>query len=195
VRPRRAAGAIARPLNSGVRRLILAMDNSHRAQVDEFRSYFGDIYLRAIPRLLDESGTYLAFLSMLSAIDALAGLLAPRLGSGVRFREFVNSYFPADLRGRREDLWEMRNLMIHAFNPGKFALVCGQPHTHLAPFGAATILNGENFYEALVAASAAFFDRLPEDEEMMDAFIKRVSARDGGAPERFQVVEYDMLNT
>jgi hypothetical protein len=112
------------------------------------------MYLGGIPRLLDETGAFLSFLCVVTAIDILAGAWAPASGSGERFKGFVQAYFPVGLRERSEDLWRFRNLMIHAFNPGPFALVCHQSRLHLSPQGEVTILNAEDFYAGLLCASA-----------------------------------------
>jgi len=58
------------------------------------------MYIGGIPRLLDESGAFLAFLSILTAIEALAGLWSPFAGSGERFKGFVETFFPAEIKPR-----------------------------------------------------------------------------------------------
>ena len=37
---------------------------------------------------------FLAFVSMLTAIESLAGAYAPDLGTGERFRAFISAYYP-----------------------------------------------------------------------------------------------------
>jgi hypothetical protein len=156
----------------------------------EFEGHFNAYYLSAIPRLLDESGCYLAFLSMASAIDVLAGLVAPDRGAGARFESFIADFFPSELRDKGRDLWEMRNLMVHALNPGPFALTSGQPQAHLTSFGSVTGLNAENFYDALKHAASAYFSRVRRDDELRKSFAHRVRSRDGGAPATFIVQEF-----
>lgn len=168
------------------------MANIARQRVGEFETHFDSMYLKAIPRLLDESGLYLAFLSILSAIDGLAGLYAPKMGSGARFKHFVGEFFPIGLRERGEALWQMRNLMVHSFNPGQFALVCGQPRKHLSIWGDATILNGEDFFRALQHAADGYFERLRTDATLLESFAARISSDDGGAPDVLTVIEYDL---
>ncbi len=51
---------------------------------DDFRFHFDSMYLGGIPRLLDETGAFLSFLCVVTAIDTLAGGWAPALGSGER---------------------------------------------------------------------------------------------------------------
>lgn len=168
------------------------MSQESQASVAEFEAHFEAMYLKAIPRLLDEAGSHLAFLSILSAIDGLAGLYAPKLGSGARFKRFVEEFFPAELQGKGQALWEMRNLMVHSFNAGPFALVCGQPHKHLTPWGDATILNGESFFRALQFAASAYFARIRTDSSLLESFLARVRSDDGGAPDVVTVVEYEL---
>ena len=166
------------------------MPSSQDQERVEFEAHFRAYYLTVIPRLLDESGCYLAFLSMVSAIDVLAGLVGPKRGAGERFESFVADFFPSELCNRGRDLWQMRNLMVHALNPGPFALTSGQPHVHLSPYGAATSLNAESFFDALNHAASKYFLRLRTDDALRISFDYRVRSKDGGAPATFIVHEY-----
>ena len=156
--------------------------------LDDFRFHFDSMYLGGIPRLLDETGAFLSFLCVITAIDTLAGAWAPALGSGERFKGFVQAYFPIGLRERSEDLWRFRNLMIHAFNPGPFALVCHQSRLHLSPQGEVTILNAEDFYAGLLRASSEYFKSVKGDPNLIANFKCRMDQKDGGAPQQFTVV-------
>ena len=60
--------------------------------------------------------------------------------------------------------------MVHAFNPGPFALVCHRSRLHLTPQNGLTILNAEDFYAALIFASHQYFDALTNDEELQLLF-------------------------
>jgi hypothetical protein len=153
--------------------------------IDDFRLHFDAMYIGGIPRLLDESGAFLAFLSVLTAVDALAGAWNPLSASGERFKGFVATFFPPGLRERANDLWRFRNLMVHAFHPGPFALVCNQSRLHLTPHGPVTVLNAQDFYAALVLASQEYFRCLSADETLQHNFSRRVAEADGGAPETF----------
>jgi hypothetical protein len=75
--------------------------------------------------------------------------------------------------------------MVHAFNPGTFALVCNQSRLHLTPHGQVTVLNAQDFYAALVTSSQEYFQRLATDEALQRNFRRRLSEADGGAPETF----------
>lgn len=161
------------------------MEESTQKDIDDFRFHFDGMYIGGIPRLLDESGAFLAFLSVLTAVDALAGAWNPSAGSGERFRAFVATFFPQGLRERADDLWRFRNLMVHAFNPGPFALVCNQSRLHLTPHGEVTVLNAQDFYAALVMASQEYFRCLASDVALQSNFSQRVTEADGGAPETF----------
>jgi hypothetical protein len=159
------------------------MDDRLRQDIDDFRFHFDSMYIGGIPRLLDETGSFLAFLSILNATDTLAGAWAPTMGTGERFRRFAAAYFPADLASRAEALWRFRNLMVHAFNPGPFALVCNQSRLHLTPHGEVTVLNVQDFYAALLLASRSYFSALLSDPELAKNFSRRIADKDGGAPE------------
>ena len=77
--------------------------SSIRQDIEEFRFNFDAMYVGGIPRLLDDDGSFLAFLAVLTAIDALSGTFAPRDGTGQRFRNFVGRFFPRPLSDRAED--------------------------------------------------------------------------------------------
>ncbi len=89
-------------------------------EIDGYRLHFDTMYVGGIPHLLNEDGAYLAFLAIVSATDALAGLFAPMKGAGERFRIFVATYFPEDYHPFADRLWELRNAIVHSFNPGPF---------------------------------------------------------------------------
>jgi len=162
--------------------------DSPENDIDDFRFHFDSMYLGGIPRLLDESGAFLAFLCVVTAIDTLAGTWAPALGSGERFKGFVQTFFPIGLRERSGELWRFRNLMVHAFNPGAFALVCHQSRLHLSRQGEVMILNAEDFYAALLIGSAEYFLQLKNDAKLAENFRRRMADTDGGAPQQFTVV-------
>lgn len=164
------------------------MSQTIQQEIDNFRFHFDSMYIGGIPRLLDESGAFLAFLSVLTAVDSLAGVWNPSAGSGERFKGFVATFFPAGLKGRADELWRFRNLMVHAFNPGPFALVCNQSRLHLVSGENGTWLNAEDFYAALVLASQEYFGCLSRDESLQANFARRVAQADGGAPETFLAV-------
>lgn len=161
------------------------MDDATAKDIDEFRFHFDSMYIGGIPRLLDETGAFLSFLAMLTAVDALAGVWKPAGGTGERFKGFVTNYFPVGLRERADELWRMRNLMVHAFNPGTFALVCGQSRLHLTKQGEATVLNAQDLYGALMQASRAYFTDLLADSELQENFRRRVADKDGGAMQQY----------
>jgi hypothetical protein len=153
-------------------------------EIDGYRQHFDAMYVGGIPHLMNEDGAYLAFLAIITATDALAGLFAPSKGTGERFRAFVETYFPPDHRPYAERLWELRNGVVHSFNPGPFfALTYHASRHHLkSPFGIVT-LNAEDFFAALLSASSAYFEALLQEPDLQVNFQKRVKAKDGGAPQ------------
>jgi hypothetical protein len=93
------------------------------------------MYITGIPRLLDETGTFLAFICTLNVIDTLVGLYAPAAGTGQRRRRVFTQFFSSGLREHSHEFRRFRNLMIHAANYSPVALVCGQSPLHLTPNG------------------------------------------------------------
>jgi hypothetical protein len=133
------------------------------------------MYIGAIPRLLNDDGAFLAFLAVLTGTEALAGMYAPNLGPGERFRAFVARFFPEEFTPLAESLWRFRNLMVHSFNPGPFALTFNQSRLHLTAPNGVVILNAESFYSTLVTASAAYFRALADDESLQRNFVRRIA--------------------
>ena len=166
--------------NSGIAGGEAPLDN-----IDEFRENFDSMYLGAIPQLLHENGVFLAFLAIVTAIDALAGFFDPKLASGERFRAFVAAYYPTLLKNHADDLWRLRNLMVHSFNPGPFALTYHQSHLHLTLQHGSVVLNAEDSYSALVSASQAYFEALTSDNVLQKRFLLRLSEDDGGGIQSF----------
>jgi len=155
----------------------------------EFRRHFDQYYLGVIPRLLNEEGLFLAFLSMLAAVESLAGTYMPEHGTGERFRAFVSTFFPKTYESHVDRLWKFRNRMIHSFNPSPFMILCRNSRMHLCDASGVRMLNAEDFYADLVTASRAYFSALYSDLELQRRFGKRVTSDDGGRPISHQVVE------
>ncbi|MBA2547553.1 MAG: hypothetical protein H0V16_03720 [Burkholderiaceae bacterium] len=127
-------------------------------EIDDFRQHFDAMYVGGIPNLLNDNGFFLAFVAVLTGTEALAGLFAPTSLTGDRFRSFIATYYPEEYWPFSDRLWEFRNVMIHSFNPGPFALTHHNSRHHLkAPLGI-TMLNAEDFYAALLAAARAYFE-------------------------------------
>ena len=155
----------------------------------EFRQHFDKYYLGAIPRLLNEEGMFLAFVSVLTAIECLAGLYKPSKDPGDRFQAFLKSYFEAAYHPLARDLWRFRNLMVHAFNPMPFSIGCHQSRVHLLPLDGTVYLNAEDFYSDLVSASRRYFKAIYEDATLQEAFAKRISDKGGGRPKTNTFIE------
>ena len=82
-----------------------------------------------------------------TGIEALAHYRYPDIrSSGARFRAFIRGYFSPRYHDRADDLWKLRNGLIHAFNPGPFALVFHRRDLHLRRTHDRVILNAEDFY-------------------------------------------------
>ncbi|MDB6063354.1 MAG: hypothetical protein JWM78_3457 [Verrucomicrobiaceae bacterium] len=164
-------------------------DQLHK-DIYEFQLNFDKLYLDCIPRLLDETGMFLAFLIFLTALDVLAGAYSAEKLPGLRFRSFAGLFLPLELRPFGPDLWKARNLMVHSFNPGNFGLVSGQSRLHLSKNHSVTMLNAQDLYAALVVSARGYFTALQNNSELQEIFAKRISDDDGGAPESYTVNEY-----
>jgi hypothetical protein len=155
----------------------------------EYRRHFDQYFLGVIPRLLNDEGLFLGFLSMLAAVESLAGTYMPDQGTGERFRAFVAAFFPKTYQPHVDQLWKFRNRMIHSFNPSPFMILCRNSRMHLCDASGVHMLNAEDFYADLVVASRAYFTALYSDQELQRRFGKRVMSDDGGRPVSNQVME------
>ncbi|MBK8534378.1 MAG: hypothetical protein IPL59_04170 [Candidatus Competibacteraceae bacterium] len=155
----------------------------------EFRRHFDQYYLGVIPRLLNDEGTVLAFVSLLTAVECLAGAYRPNQGSGERFRSFIRTYFPDPYKPFAEQLWQFRNRMVHSFNPSPFAIVCHQSRMHLVKAGQIPVLNAEDFYADVVVAARRYFTALYSDLELQKRFEKRINDNDGGRIKPLTILE------
>lgn len=166
-------------------------DNNNQLSIvaAEFRKHFDQYYLGMIPRLLNDEGLFLSFVSMLTAIETIAGVYAPHMGSGERFRAFVSEFFPEIYKPFVAQLWKFRNHMIHSFNPQPFLILCHQSRMHLCAASDVHMLNAEDFYADLLGASRLYFRALYSDPELQTRFAKRIADSDGGGMRSLQVTE------
>jgi hypothetical protein len=155
----------------------------------EFRRHFDQYFLGVIPRLLNQEGLFLSFLSALVAIDSLSGAYQPDKGTGERFRAFIMDFFPKEYAPHASLLWKFRNHMIHSLNPRPFMIVCHNSRMHLCEASGVRMLNAEDFYADLVSASRAYFAALYADADLQSRFIQRIAASDGGKPTTASIVE------
>jgi hypothetical protein len=155
----------------------------------DFRRHFDQYYLGVIPRLLNEEGLFLAFLSMLAAVETLAGTYLPDKNTGDRFKAFVAQFFPKTYGPYVVQLWQFRNRMVHSFNPTPFSILCHNSRMHLLDADGVRMLNAEDFYADVVTASRAYFLALYSDLELQKSFGKRVTSDDGGRPRTQTIVE------
>ncbi|MDP2140049.1 MAG: hypothetical protein Q8L20_04490 [Gammaproteobacteria bacterium] len=155
----------------------------------EYRRHFDQYFLGVIPRLLNEDGMFLSFMSVLIAVDSLAGVYLPDKGTGERFRAFFSDFFPASYGAHAAELWQFRNHMIHSMNPQPFMILCRNSRMHLCESSGVRMLNAEDFYADLITASRAYFSALYADLELQNRFAQRIKAGDGGRARSINVVE------
>ena len=149
----------------------------------DFRGHFDQYYLGAIPKLLNEEGKVLAFISIVTALECLAGLYMPSKDPGPRYQSFIRAYFSEPYHPLAKNLWTFRNLMVHAFNPMPFRIGCHQSQFHLLPLGEEIYLNAEDMYGELLGATRRYFLDLYKKPELKEAFAKRIMEKGGGRPQ------------
>ena len=160
----------------------------------EFRQHFDQYYLGVIPRLLNEEGVVLAFISLLIGIECLAGLFRPQEKTGERFQSFIKAFFSKPYHSIAGDMWQFRNLMVHAFNPMPFNIGCHQSRMHLVDIEGTRHLNAEDLYADFVLASRAYFTKLYENPILQANFGRRVTEEGGGRLVKVSVTETVTLN-
>jgi hypothetical protein len=149
--------------------------------VDYTHQHFGEIFLGGIPGLLNRDGAYLSFICVFAGIEALAGFRHPDRKNGERLRDFVTEYFDSRYHPVAERLWELRNSMVHSFSPRHFALIHhGSMHHFRTDPQGQVMLNAEDMYASLVAATDRYFAHLRSDSGLQGLFAKRLSDPDGG---------------
>ena len=151
-------------------------------QIVDYRRCFDEIFVAGTPKLFNNEGAFLSFIIVLVGTDALAGLYEPSRTPGLRFKEFVARFYPANLAPMAERLWQLRNALVHSFNPGPFGLTHHNSRHHLTTVNGVTVLNAEDFYAALLHAAHGYFAALVVDPELVANFMKRTSEPGGGAP-------------
>jgi len=148
--------------------------------VRHVQQQFSRIYLGGIPALLNDQGAYLSFIVIMAGTEGLARFYRPKAGNGERFKEFVRRFYPEPLAADAEKLWELRNSLTHAFSSGPYALTHHRADLHWSLANGLHILNAENMYAALLAATEQYFNSLLTDTAMQASFVEAASdAKDG----------------
>ena len=152
-------------------------------EIDNAHVRFGEIFIRGIPRLLNPDGAYLSFICVFAGTEALAGYRYASVSrNGDRFRSFLADYFEPRYRPLTQELWDLRNSMVHGFSPKHFALCDHQSHLHftdLPPF--LKVLNAEDVYAAFVEATEKYFQQLKADPAIQARFQQRLTSENGGS--------------
>lgn len=145
---------------------------------------FRDIMLGGIPVLLQQNETaFLSFMCSVAAVDALAAYRYPTDKVGVRFVDFVKSYFPPAYSPHADSLYKLRCRLLHNFSPAYFTLTHADASNHLqlSKIGD-TLLSDDAFFGDLRAAAEKFFAEVeadPNRQQDMRSRLLRVNA--GGA--------------
>jgi len=153
----------------------------HDAGVDHALRTFAEIYVGGIPPTITDESAYLSFIAVLSGIEALALYVRPDgAGPGERFRAFIKDYFVDPYPELAADLWQFRNGIVHAFNPGPFALTHQHSHHHLQRgVEGRRILNAEDFYAAFVFAFRKYVAALEASSDLQERLLRAI-ANEGG---------------
>jgi hypothetical protein len=155
---------------------------TNKEVIEGYRHHFDNIFVGGIPKLFSEEASFLSFVTILTAIEALAGLMEPKMGTGERFKLFLDKYFPDSYKPHIDNIWKFRNTMVHSFSPGAFLITCHTSRLHLKDVNGTILLNAEDFFSGLLIASNAYFENLYQDTNLQINFLKRVQDVDGGAP-------------
>jgi len=148
--------------------------------ISQVHANYARIYLGGIPSTLNDDAAFLSFICTLTAIEALGGFLKPGEKNGLRFKAFILGYFSQQYHPHADTLWRLRNAAVHGFSPGPCKLTHHNGHRHMTSDGGLMVLNAEDFYAALVAASEKYFADLKKDATLQASFIQRANDPDTG---------------
>ncbi len=153
------------------------MDEKAEAVIAHFRQ----IYLKGIPATINDSSAFLSFICTLTATETLGGYICnPDATNKERFCSFVQTYFYAPYKLMVDDLWVLRNSLIHALSPAKFALTHHNHAAHLRTAGDLTVLNAEDFFQALNVAAESYFSAVRASSELQETLMQRLRHPKGG---------------
>ncbi len=152
-------------------------------EIENVHRNFSEIFIGGIPRLLNNDGAYLSFICIFAGTEALAGYrYADLQGNGQRFRTFITDYFESRYHPLVNQLWDLRNSMIHSFSPKHFVLCHHQSNLHFTerpPYS--KVLNAEDIYAAFVTAADKYFQSLKTDTNVQTQFQRRLNDQRGGS--------------
>lgn len=106
------------------------------ADLEVIEENYGRIYLDGIPKLIEDGTAFLSFICTVTGTEALCGYRygdaykPPKIG--LLFKEFITSYYPKAYHPYVDDLWELRNKLVHAFSTGRFLLTHRHSERHLS---------------------------------------------------------------
>ena len=135
--------------------------------VKELDSSFLEVALVDIDRALKENTNLAVFILGVCMIDALAGFYGGKEkptneGNADRFKNFVKKYLT---QYDADDLWEVRNGLLHSYAVEKYSFVNKKPHLHDQPTNGGKFINDENFCSDLKSAYESFKNEILASSE------------------------------
>ncbi len=151
-------------------------------EIREAIRWFRQIYLNGIPVLLRQNETsFLSFVCVVAATDALAGYRYKNSNVGDRFNQFVTNYFPPAYSTHAAKLYLFRCRLLHNFSPAYFSLIHASPQSHLQPSPIGdTVLSDETFFFDMRAAAEQYFAELQSDTQLQADMLDRLQNLDRG---------------
>jgi len=146
--------------------------------------WFSRIYLAGIPALLRSNDTsFLSFVCVVAATDALAGYRYTDPKVGDRFKKFVENYFPPVYKPHAHKLYLLRCRLLHNFSPAYFSLTHAAPGSHLKPSSIGdTVLSDNELFLAIKVAAEKYFTELQSSAQLQTDMIARLNnLQEGGA--------------
>jgi len=153
------------------------------ARCEHAMKVFDDIYLQAIPKVIQDGTAFISFHPMFAALEGLAGYRFPTVskGDGEKFKGFIQEYFPAEYHGLRDELWNLRCGMQHASCPRGFDLTHRNKEWNLRRNGTGPlVVNADSLFEALHTAALKFFAEVRALPERRADFVRRLEDPKGG---------------
>ena len=158
-------------------------------RIEHTIALFSTIYLGGIPPTITNDSSFLAFINVLAATEALAGFryantIQGKARNGKRFKAFIAQYFPEPYKSWTDRLWTFRCRMVHSFSVTGFVLIHHHSEVHLKTDAATgnPVLNAEDFYAALLSAAQSYFADVRSNADLRAIFLQRLDDRAEGGP-------------
>ena len=152
--------------------------------VDRAVTAFREVFFDGLPVMLRQNETsFLSFMCIMAATDALSAYRYDSNNVGDRFKDFITEYFGDVYRPHAENLYKFRCRLLHNFSPAYFTLVHGRRGMHLKPSAIGDyVLEDVTLFEDMRTAGEKYFAELGASSDLRAKMLTRLTdVHKGGA--------------